>query len=75
LQMMCSAQTLKNWDADSLRDIAHKYETKENLSLDDAIYLLGLAKRARDGGPIINQRLKTLEKQRDGKNAGKGAVS
>lgn len=51
-------RSLLDGDADHLRDIALKYEKQETLSLDDAIVLMTLARRARPNGPLINEKLK-----------------
>ncbi len=54
---------LNNSDADSLRTIALKYTKNQNLSLEDAHYLMDLAHKARPDGIIIQKNLKKFKKQ------------
>ena len=44
-------------DADWLRDLALKYETQEELTLDEAAKIMTLAGKARPTGPFIRQKL------------------
>ncbi|MCC4288865.1 hypothetical protein [Vreelandella aquamarina] len=52
---------LENNDADSLRDIALKFENKKPITIEDAYYLMSLAHKARPEGPIINKKLQDFE--------------
>ncbi|MEA2016940.1 MAG: hypothetical protein U9N59_00710 [Campylobacterota bacterium] len=53
---------LANNDADYLRDIALKFESKESLTIQDAHYLMGLAHKVRPGGPVIKAKLDNYNK-------------
>lgn len=48
---------LESNDADSLRDIALKFENKKPLTIEDAYYLMRLANKARPEGPFIKSKI------------------
>lgn len=48
---------LADADADILRDVALKFENKQEISKGEAVKLMGLAARARPGGAVINKKL------------------
>lgn len=55
---------LENNDADHLRDIALKFESKKALTIEDAYYLMGLAHKARPEGPVIKHKLDQYDQKR-----------
>lgn len=57
-----SDASLLNEDADILREIALKYDNNKKLTIDDAYYLMRLAKRARPNGPVISKKISDYEK-------------
>ena len=63
LPFTTSAINLEDKDADVLRDIAVKIENGDPLSLNYALALMELAKRARPDGPFINNKVQEYKKK------------
>jgi hypothetical protein len=57
-----SSLTLRQ-SVDDLRDIALKIESKKELSLDDALVLMKLAKAGRPNGPLISKKISEWEEK------------
>lgn len=63
LPMISGGARLRGDDANYLRDIALKYESKENLTAEEASRLLALAKRVRPKGRLINSKLEEYRRK------------
>jgi len=55
------SRVLNDSDADVLRDVSFKYETKKAISKAEALSLMKIAQRARPNGPFINTKISEWE--------------